>query len=256
MNSLLNKSQRFLKRNSATILTCVGAAGVIATTVTAVKATPKAMVLLEKAKKEKGEELTKVETVKIAGPAYVPTVLLGAGTLACIFGANILNKRGQAALMSAYALVDGAYKDYRNKVEEIYGEEAGTQVRAGIAKDKYAEKYAENPIIPSEGKRLYYDFFSDQYFEATPFQVQKAEYELNRSLMLEDFVYLDDWYKMLGLDPFEPSNNFGWTTCGNMDAYWQTWIDFHHEKVEVDDGLECIIISFMQDPFFDFEEMY
>jgi hypothetical protein len=254
MNSLLGKSQRFLKKNSATILTFVGAAGVIATTVTAVKATPKAVLLLEKAKEEKGEELTKLESVKIAGPVYVPTVVLGVSTLACIFGANVLNKRGQAALMSAYALVDSGYKDYRKKVDELYGEEAGQQVRAGIAKDKYEEKYAENPIVPHEGKRLYYDFFSEQYFEATPYEVQKAEYELNRMLMLEDFVYLDDWYKMLGLEPFEPSNNFGWTTGCNMDAYWQTWIDFHHQKVELDEGLECIIISFMQDPFLNFEE--
>lgn len=256
MNNLLNASQRFLKRNSATILTCVGAVGVVATTVTAVRATPKALTLLESAKKEKGEELTKLETVKIAGPAYVPTVILGASTLACIFGANILNKRGQAALMSMYALVDSGYKDYRKKVDELYGEEAGKQVRAGIAKDKYEEKYAENPIVPTEGKRLFYDFFSEQYFEATPYQVQKAEYELNRTLMLDDCVYLDDWYRMIGIDPLEPNNNFGWTTCGNMDAYWQTWIDFHHETVEVDEGLECTIISFMQDPFPNFEDWY
>lgn len=256
MNSLLSKSQRFLSKNSATILTCVGAAGVIATTVTAVKATPKAIKLLEKAKEEKGERLTKLETVKIAGPSYVPTVLLGAGTLACIFGANVLNKRGQAALMSAYALVDSSYKDYRKKVDEIFGEEAGTQVRAGITKDKYAEQYAENPIVPLEGKRLYYDFFSDRYFEATPYDVQRAAYELNRSLMLEDFVYLDDWYRMLGLEPFEPGNTFGWTTCGNMDAYWQTWIDFHYETVDVDEGLECTIISFVQEPIPDFVEWY
>ena len=254
MNSLLNKSQMFLKRNSATILTCVGAAGVVATTITAVKATPKAIALLERAKEEKGESLTKFETVKIAGPAYIPTAVLGVSTLACIFGANILNKRRQASLMSAYALVDGAYKDYRKKVDELYGEEAGAQVRAGIAKDKY--ECAENRIVPEEGNRLYYDFFSEQYFEATPYEVQKAEYEMNRTLMLDDCVYLSDWYKMIGLDPFEPENNFGWTTCGNMDAYWQTWIDFHHEKVELDEGLECIIISFIQEPFPDFEDWY
>lgn len=256
MNSLLNKSQRFLKRNSATILTFVGAAGVIATTVTAVKATPKAMKLLEKAKEEKGEQLTKLETVKVAGPAYVPTVLIGAGTLACIFGANVLNKRGQAALMSAYALVDSSYKDYRKKVDELFGDEAGGQVRAGIAKDKYAEQYAENPIVPDEDKRLYYDFYSNRYFESTPFDVQRAKYEINRSLMLDDYVYLNDWYKLIGLEPLESGYDIGWTTCGNMDAYWQTWIDFHNEKVEIDDGLECIIISFMQDPFPDFEEWY
>jgi hypothetical protein len=254
MNSLLSKSQLFLKRNSSTILTCVGAAGVVATTVTAVKATPKALALLDQAKEEKGGELTKLETVKIAGPAYVPTVILGVSTLACIFGANILNQRSQASLMSAYALLDSGYKDYRKKVEELYGTEAGTQIRAGIAKDKYDEEYPESSAEPADGKRLYYDYYSEQYFEARPFDVQRAEYEVNRTLMMDDGVYLNEWYSLLGLEPLDHGNDFGWNTCANMDAYWQTWIDFHHEKVVMDDGLECIIISFGQEPYPDFEE--
>ena len=252
MNGLLNKSRGFVKRNSSTILTCVGAAGVIATTITAVRATPKAMLLLEKAKEEKGEELTKVETVKIAAPVYIPTMVLGVSTLACIFGANILSKKGQASLMSAYALVDSSYKDYRKKVDELYGEEAGTQVRAELAKDDYKEA----PIQVEDGKRLYYDMYSRQYFESTPFLVQQAEYELNKSLMLEDGVYLNEWYRHLGIDQLEQGFDFGWTVGANMEAYWQTWIDFKHEKVVMDDGLECILISFAQEPFPDFESMY
>lgn len=251
MNSLLSKSQMFLKRNSATILTCVGAAGVIATTVTAVKSTPKALLLLENAKEEKGEELTKLEVVKIAAPVYIPSIILGASTLACIFGANVFNTRSQASIMSAYALVDSGYKDFRKKVDELYGSEAGAQVRAEIAKDKYEEQ----PIkVIEDGKRLYYDYYSDQYFEATPFAVQKAEYEVNRTLMMDDGVTLNEWYYQLGLKPLDHGDDFGWSTSANMDAYWQTWVDFHHEKVVMDDGLECIIISFVQDPFSDFLE--
>lgn len=253
MNSLLSKSQMFLKRNSATILTCVGAAGVVATTVTAVKATPKAVALLDDAKKEKGEDLTKLEVIKIAGSAYIPTAVIGISTLACIFGANVLSRRGQASLMSAYALVDSGYKDYRKKVDELFGEEASDQIKAGIAKDKYEET---PNIVLEEGKRLYYDYYSEQYFEATPYQVQKAEYEVNRTLMMDDAVYLNEWYQNLGLEKLEHGDDFGWNTCANMDAYWQTWIDFHHQKVIMDDGLECIIISFVQDPMPDFLEWY
>lgn len=247
----LSKPQMFLKRNSSTILTFMGAAGVIATTVTAVKATPKAVALLDHAKEEKGEDLTKLEMVKIAGPAYIPTVVLGVSTLACIFGANVLSKRGQASLMSAYALVDSGYKDYRKKVDELYGSEAGAQVRAGIAKDKY-----ENQPIkrPEDGKRLYFDFYSSRYFEATPAEVKTAEYELNRKLMMDDCAYLNEWYTLLDLEPLEHGLDFGWATYANSDIYWQTWIDFHHEKVIMDDGLECIIISFMQEPYPEFED--
>ena len=251
MNNLLNKSQAFLKRNSSTILTCVGAAGVIATAVTAVKATPKAMALLDHAKEEKGEELTTFETVKIAGPAYIPSVVLGVSTLACIFGANLLSKQGQASLMSAYALVDRSYKDYRKKVSELYGEEAGSKIRAGIAKDKYEEQPHQEI---ADGNRLYYDYYSGRYFEASPTLVKTAEYELNRKLMLDDCAYLNEWYYLLDLEPLEHGLDFGWSTCANSDMYWQTWVDFHHEKVVMDDGLECIIISFMQEPYGNFED--
>lgn len=253
MNSLLTKSQTFVKRNSATILTCVGAAGVVATTVTAVKATPKAVLLLEMAREEKGEELTKLEKVKIAGPAYIPSVVLGASTIACIFGANVLNKQGQASLMSAYALADSSYKDYKAKVNELYGEEADQQVRAEIAKDKYEDDPVE---VHEDNHRLFYDDYSGRYFEADPTTVQRAEYELNRSLMMDDGVRLNDWYELIDLEPLEHGNDFGWSTCENSAMYWQTWIDFHHQTVTMDDGLECTIISFMEEPYADFDDWY
>lgn len=251
MNNLLSKLQLFLKKNSSTILTCIGAAGVVATTITAVKATPKAVMLMEEAKEEKGEELTKLEKVKIAGPAYIPTVLLGVSTLACVFGANILNKRGQASLMSAYALVDSKYKDYRKKVNELYGDDSGSVIRSEIAMDKYDENTVS---LEGEETRLYYDYYSNRYFEASPFDVQRAEYELNRALIMYDFVCLNDWYRSLDIKPLKHGEDFGWTTFGNKETYWQTWIDFTHEKVIMDDGLECIIVTIVQDPYSDFSD--
>ena len=116
MNKLVNKSKRFINRNASTILTCLGSIGVIATSVIAVKATPKALKLLETAKEEKGEELTSFEVIRTAGTIYIPAIITGGSTIACIFGANVLNKRSQAALMSAYALLDNSYKDYKKKV--------------------------------------------------------------------------------------------------------------------------------------------
>lgn len=86
-------NKMFWKKNGSTILTCAGAVGVVGTTVLAVKATPKAMELIKMAEEEKGEKLTKTEVFKTAGPAYIPTALVGVGTLACVFGANVLNKK-------------------------------------------------------------------------------------------------------------------------------------------------------------------
>ena len=149
----------FLRRNSSTILTCVGAVGVVTTSVMAVKATPKALTLLEKAKQEKGEELTKFEVVKVAGPSYIPAIISGAATIACIFGSNVISKHQQAALMSAYALLDNSYKEYRNKVDELYGEEAGHKVREEIVK----EKYTGDVITSNNNEELFYDFYSGRF---------------------------------------------------------------------------------------------
>lgn len=157
----------------STVLTCIGAAGVVATSVMAVKSTPKAMQLLKDAEEEKGEKLTKIEVVKTAAPAYAPAVVTGVATVACIFGANVLNKHQQAAMASAYALLDRTYKTYSNKVSELYGEESSAEIKEALAKDEYEEIAEEER---SEGKDLFFDFNTLQYFEA-PFDevVHKTE---------------------------------------------------------------------------------
>lgn len=250
MEKLLSKSGLFLRRNASTILTIGGAAGVVATSITAVKATPKALRLVEEAREEKGEELTKFEKVKVAGPAYIPSILLGASTIACIFGANILNQRQQAALMSAYALVENSYKEYKAKVIELYGEEADEHIRHELIKEKY-----DAEIVSVEGeKRLFFDYYSGRYFESTLEAVQRAEYELNRSLLKREYAYLNEWYEALGIETLECGWDFGWTRSGNFDKYWQDWVEVVHEKCTLDDGLECDILVMHGEPYPDFAD--
>lgn len=76
-------NSQFWHRNTSTVLTCLGGVGVVTTTVMAIKATPKALKKIETAEQEKGEELSKWETVKVAGTTYLPTILVGASTIAC-----------------------------------------------------------------------------------------------------------------------------------------------------------------------------
>lgn len=250
MNKLLNASKLFVKKNGSTILTCVGSAGVIATSVMAVKATPKAMALLDNAREEKGDDLTKFESIMVAGPAYIPAIVVGASTIACIFGANALNQRRQAALMSAYALLDSSYKEYKSKVVDLYGEDADLRVREEIAKDKYTgdDKPTDNDKV------LFYDEFSGRYFESTTADVLKAEYEINRKISGWGGAYLNDFYQAVGLDTTEYGDHLGWSANGLYEMYWEQWLDFHHEKFSLDDGLEGYIITFAQEPIPGFED--
>ena len=237
----------FLKRNGSTILTVLGGAGVVATAVTAVKATPKAIKLIEVYEEQKGENLTTLEKVKVAGPNYIPTILIGVGTIACIFGANVLNKRTQASLMSAYALIDNSYKEYKKKVAELYGEETHKEVTSSIAKDKYTDD-----INVSDDKQLFYDEFSHRYFESTLEDVIKAEYNTNRQLQCNGVVYLNEYYEFLGLEPSQVGTELGWSSGILESHYCAERIEFDHEKVILEDGLECCIITLRYEPVIDF----
>lgn len=249
MSKVLASSKLFFKRNGSTILTVIGGAGVVATSVSAAMATPKAMRLLDQAKKEKGEKLTKLERVVVAGPAYIPSIAIGVGTIACIVGANILNKQRQAALIGAYTLLDSSYKEYKQKVLDLYGENANDEVVEAIAKDKYDAD--EHTVV--DGKQLFYEAYSGRYFESTMEDVLRAEYTLNRELSLVGGVGLNAYYELLGLPTIESGDNFGWNADTNMEAYWQTWVDFNHSTTTMDDGLECTIITMWQEPVIDYE---
>jgi hypothetical protein len=250
MNNLLRQAKTFANRNASTILTVAGSVGVAATSVMAVKATPKALALIEQAKEEKGEDLTKLEVVKTAGPVYIPAVIMGASTIACIFGANIMNKRQQAALASAYALLDSSYKDYKKKVEELYGEDANGRIREEIAKDKYEE----SDISVEDGeKSLFYDNFSERYFEAKMEDVIRAEYLINRKISLWGGASLNEFYEAINIEPVDYGEFLGWSAGGLMEETWGDWLDFEHEKVVMDDGLECHIITMSSEPMYDYE---
>lgn len=252
MNNLLGRSELFLRRNASTILTCLGGVGVVATAVMAVKATPKALELLEQAEEVKEEKLNTIEKIRVAGPIYIPSILVGASSIACVFGANALNKRQQASLISAYALLENSYKEYKNKVAELYGDDANEQVQEGIARDKYEE----NDIEVEKDKVLFYDSFSGRYFESTIETVQQAEYQINRDIHMRGWAELNEFYEYLDIAAIKGGEVLGWSEGGNYDCYWQAWIDFNHKKVVMDDGLECIILTMFQEPYANYEDYF
>lgn len=248
MEGLLRQTKRFCKRNASTILTTVGGVGVVATSVMAVKATPKALKSLEQAKQEKGEDLTKFEKVKAAGPAYIPSIAVGVGTIACIFGANMLNKRQQATMASAYALLDMKYKDYKNKVKEMYGEEGENKIKEAIANDQYDEVADK---VEDDNKQLYYDVYSQRFFKATSATVLSAEYVINRILAEDCYASVNELYDLFEIDYIPGGDEIGWSAAQMCDMYWSSWIHFFHSKGTTEDGTDYIIIDFT-DPTDDF----
>lgn len=234
----MNKIEYFLKRHSSTILTVMGTGGVIATSVLAVKATPKAMLLLEEARKEKGGELTVVESVKAAWKPYIPAVATGASTIACIWGINYLSAKNQASLMSAYALLDRSYKEYQNKVKEIHGEEAELNIEQEIIKSRY-----KDDIDVQEGKLLFYEHTSQQFFEATMDQVLAAESKFLENLHNRTYAYLNEYCDLLGIPRVAYGYQLGWIAVENNDPYNCQELEFDYEELEFTNERTCWVIT-------------
>ncbi len=245
---------RGLKRHSPEILTGIGIAGMIGAVVMAVKATPKAVELLENKKDELGvEKLSPVETVKTAWKCYIPTAVTGILGAACIIGASSVNHKRNAALAAAYGLAETAFKEYKDKVVEVIGEKKELTIKDEIAKDKIAE----NPVSEVEstaivttgyGDTLCYESLSGRYFYSDIEKIRAAINRTNKILLEESYVSLNEFYDELGLDHTVTGDMIGWTRYYSND-----WIELHFSSQLTNNGTPCLVIGYETLPKSDYD---
>ena len=246
-----------LKLQKTTILSFVATVGVISTTATAIVATPKAVKLLKAKKKElKTDNLSKIEIIKITWKCYIPTIIIGATTIVCIFSIDTLNKNQQALLTSSYNLLKDRYDAYIDKVKEIHGQDAHDKIVEAIAKEECkdvvisAESICANTSLDvDEGSepeviRTFYDVYSKRYFEASLSKVLQAQYHLNRNFSIGGEVNINQFYDFLGLSHIENGDELGFDLYDGI-----YWIDFNNKFVKLDDDMEVIFIEMLFEPW-------
>lgn len=249
LNTALKELGKHITKNAPSILTAVGIGLGLASTVLAVKATPKAVQLLEEKKDELGtDKLTVLETVKTAAVQYIPSVLAAAGGIYCVASANAKHNKRNAVLMAAYTVAERDLREYKHKVIETLGEKKERDIRGKIAKDKMDETPVEPEKIctPDGGKTLCFDKWSGRYFMSDMETLRKCENELNACVIRDQFVALNELYYMLGLDEVKLGNDFGW----NYDA------DTHNDLIAFsyfsqlnENGSPCLVLDFDVEPY-------
>ena len=229
----------FINKNSSLILSVCAGVGVITSTVLAVKATPKALELIEEEKEERGlEELSIKDTIRVTWKEYIPTGISIMSTLSCIFGSAYLNRRMQASLISAYTILNESYNNYIEKTKELYGEDADSKIKQEIVKSDIKEKDIIILDNIMDEKRTFFDMSSMQYFEATLQDVMDAEATLNRELAETGAVYLYRLYELLHIDTIVGADCLGWCDYGDYKP-----IKFIYDKMYIDGDMECIVID-------------
>lgn len=236
-----------LKKNSPVILTGTAMAGLLSTTVLAVKATPKALDRIADASiDENGNviELSKWEKFKVAALEYVPTAISFVGTGACIIGAQTINGHRLAAMSALYSMSETALKDYKEEVLKTVGAKKEENIRDSINTKKVQKNPPEEKevIITGKGEVLCYETITGRYFKSNADEIHRAENELVRQMNLGDRrISTNDWYYALGLDGTKLGDEMGWTI--------ETPLEVKFTSSLASDGTPVLCVDYVHDPF-------
>ena len=245
ITSVLKTAKAFVSHHSPEILTGIGIAGMITTTVLAVKATPKA---LEEIKEYEdtvlrgNEKIKPIDAVKITWKNYIPATVTGTVSVACLIGASSVNARRNAALATAYKLSETALSEYREAVVETVGEKKEREVRDTVAKNKVEKDPVTNNtiIVTGKGDSLFYDTTCCRYFRSNVDKINKAVLDLNKRMRDEMYITLNEFYYEIGLEGADVGEDLRW--CID-DEYIE--VCFSATPV---DGEPCMVMSFETPP--------
>lgn len=181
---------KVVEQKSPAILTGIGIGSFVGCAVLAVKATPKAIQLMDLKAQEKYIELlepndsaeyetyeewlgveerrivqpsvyfqvlTPVEVVKSTWRAYAPSIGLGVVGIVCLIAAARVNSARNAAFAGAASIAEKALYEYQQKVFDILGEDKANEIRDQIAKDHiqkidtFQDAGIDNTVVCSRG---------------------------------------------------------------------------------------------------------
>ena len=255
LGTILKTFAKGISKHSPAILTGIGIAGMAVATVIAVKSTPKAMELIEEKKKETdAEELTKKEVVETAWKCYIPTVVLFVVSVSCVIFASHTNHKRNTALASAYAIAEASLKDYasyRKEVMKEIGEEKEKTIRDKVVKKRMEKEPNDRPtiVVADQGDILCYDLLSGRYFKSCINKMQKAVNELNRQLISEMMVSVNELYYELGLDYTKIGEELGWHIDDGL-------VELNFSSQLTKDGVPCIVLDYVIPPKYDFDRIF
>lgn len=225
-----------LGEKSPEILTGVGIAGMLSSVIFAVKATPKAMQLVED-ELEYNLDATKMDIFRAAWRPYVPAATTFIFSSACLIGANSINHKRNAAIATACSLSEYALREYRNKVVEVIGEEKEREIRDAVSRDRVeARPLTSEVIITGNGDVLCFETLSGRYFKSNVDRIEKAMNILNRRVLSENYCSVNDYYEALGLDPIDVGEELGWNTDDGM-------IELHYSSQLTVDNQPCVVLD-------------
>lgn len=274
-----------LKKHSPEILLVAGLGGAVVSAVMACKATTKLSTIMEESKNnleaihkcsedkemadtysvedaKKDTTIVYVQTgVKLA-KLYAPAIAVGIVSATSILAANNIMRKRNVALTAALTTTDQAFKEYRSKVVDKFGEQVDKELKYDIKAKKFEEtvtdpetgkeKKSKNTVsIANPGCSEYARFFDETckgYERETQYNLMflRAQQQFaNDKLVADGFLFLNDVYDMLGIDKTPTGQLVGWKYDELNNDVGDNYVDFgimETNRETEDGGYEPVIL--------------
>lgn len=266
---LITKAKLLVNSNQTTILTGVGATGVVSTAYLSHRAAFKsARVIHSKALTlspiEDNDRLVRTigndfaglpdmtlrEKAKLVWPLYIPAATSGSITIAGIVMGHRLASKQVAALTLASGISERALQEYKAKVVEKLGAAKDVTVRDAIAQDKVDQHplNTREVILAGTGEVLCFDIYSGRYFQSSVEEIKKAENAINFNILNHSYASLSSFYDEIGLPPTGVSDEVGWNLDNQLSVCFSTTMS--------PDSRPCVAIDFGTHPQPNYNKFY
>jgi hypothetical protein len=261
-----NKAMFAIDKKKPEILLATGIVGVVATVVTACKATTKVDDILQETSESidkvheardrddiPDEAYTHEDSIKDLaiiyvkagvelGKIYAPSFVIGAASIACILSSyHILSKRN-AALASAYAALSTSFGEYRKRVADKVGAETELDIFRGIKAEKVTktetdedgnEKEIEEEIKVLNGScspySRRYDHHCANWEDDASMNfmfLRQAQQYMNDLLRTRGHLFLNEVYDYLGMERSAAGQVVGWLYDEKRTDNEDNFVDF------------------------------
>ncbi len=255
-----------LRKHSPEILLVAGLGGAVVSAVMACKATTKLSTIMEESKNDleaihkcsenkemadtysvedakKDTTIVYVQTGVKLVKLYAPAIAVGIVSATSILAANNIMRKRNVALTAALTTTDQAFKEYRSRVVDKFGEQVDKELKYDIKAKKFEEtvtdpetgkeKKSKNTVsIANPGCSEYARFFDETckgYERETQYNLMflRAQQQFaNDKLVADGFLFLNDVYDMLGIDKTPTGQLVGWKYDELNNDVGDNYVDF------------------------------
>lgn len=171
------------------------------------------------------ENKLKLKTGLEIAKLYALPVGLGAASILALTGSQVILTKRNTAAMAAFAAMDRAYKEYRQRVSEEYGPSVDRKFATGAETIEVTEKTAEGKTVKKKvdvvtgryGRSPYavlFDQVNSRKFSTAPgintMILATQQSHANNKLRAYGHLFLNEVYDMLGLPRTPEGQIVGW----------------------------------------------